>query len=83
MQHARVVARVIAVMGLEPTRAMGQIDDEMCPSTGRPSSNELWFKFETCRAGPHPAFIFSWLLCVEVLCEAALARPLPFEPSSC
>ena len=42
MQLARVVARVIAVMGLEPTRAMGQ-GDEMCFSPN-PSTNEWWFK---------------------------------------
>jgi len=42
MQLARVVARVIAVMGLEPTRAMGK-GDEICSSPG-PSTNEWWFK---------------------------------------
>ena len=42
MQLARVVARVIAVMGLEPTRAMGQMD-ETCPGPGL-STNEWWFK---------------------------------------
>ena len=42
MQLARVVARVIAVMGLEPTRAMGQ-GDETCSSPSL-SANEWWFK---------------------------------------
>lgn len=42
MQLARVVARVIAVMGIEPARAMGQQGD-VCFSPS-PSPNEWWFK---------------------------------------
>ena len=44
MHLARVVARVIAVMGLEPTRAMGQMDNT-CPISNGPSTSEFWFKF--------------------------------------